>query len=370
MKRKSRNRILSIFLAVLIVGGGLVLYRLGVFSKKDPDPGASEAAARPTAMLSGRTIPAKGLLIQSGAVRDAISVNGSTTANEVVMVSSELPGKITKIFFQEGGFVKRGAPLVQLDVDELKAQRDRLVVRQQLTRSIAERLQGLYQKEGVSLQEYEIARAEADQVDAELALIDVQIDKRTVRAPFDGLLGLRQVSEGSYLAPGMTIVSLVNVNPINVEFSVPERYVRVADKGTRVSFQLDGISKAYEAVVIAKEPNVDPTTRTLRLKASAPNPGGQILPGAFANVQVSLRFFDNAIMVPTQAVIPEMGGRKVFVYRDGKAVSMQIETGIRQEEEIQVVSGLQAGDTLIITGMLQLQDGMNVSLTEVIGGGS
>jgi membrane fusion protein (multidrug efflux system) len=361
--KKSRIRILSIILAFVLVGGALVLYRLGIFSPKQPE--LPTTGAQPAAMRGFEVIPVKAIVIRTGALQDAINVNGSTVANEEVMIASEVQGKITKIAFQEGTMVRRGTPLVQLDVDELKAQRERLLVRQQLTRKIAERLEGLYKKEGVSLQEYEIARAEADQVDAELALIDVQITKRLVRAPFDGILGLRQVSEGSFVSAGTPIVSLVNTNPIMIEFAVPERYSSSISSGTRINFLMDGTPERFTATVVAKDPNIDLTTRTLKLKASAPNPNGKILPGAFANVRVNLQSFSNAIMIPTQAIMPEMGGKKVYVYRDGKAEAVDIETGIRQEDMIQVTKGLQNGDTIITTGILQLRPGAAVRITEV-----
>lgn len=362
--RKSSIRILAFILAVIIFGGAIYLYTTGYFSKEETPMAEDGASARQTSFGESVT-PVKAVVINSGVVQDAIYVNGSTVSNESVTIASEVAGKINKILFREGSYVKAGTPLVQLDINELQAQRDRLLVRQQLTRKIAERLEGLYKKEGVSLQEYEIAKAEADQVDAELDLVDVQISKRTVNAPFSGLLGLKQVSEGSYLSPGEEIVNLVSTNPINIEFSVPERYSLSIDRGTKVKFKLDGTNEEYSATVIAKEPNIDPTTRTLKLKASAPNPGGRILPGAFANVTVNLQRFGNAIMIPTEAVIPELGGKKVFVYRNGKAESVLVETGIRSEEMIQVLSGLENGDTVITTGILQIRPGGDVTITEL-----
>lgn len=362
--RKSFTRIILVIVSVIVFGVAIYLYNTGAFSGETPTP-KENATAQPASLSGGRVTPVEAILIQSGSVRDVIYVNGSTMPNEEVVISSEVAGKITKLLMKEGTYVNKGVPLVQLDVAELKAQRERLLVQQQLAQKIAERLEGLYKREGVSLQEYEIARAEADQVKAELALLNVQIEKRTVKAPFNGLLGLREVSEGSYLSPGMPIVSLVSVNPINIEFSVPERYGRDVNKGTPIDFRLDGTTDTYKATVIAKEPNIDPTTRTLKLKAQAPNPSGRILPGAFANVSVNLQFFDEAIMIPTKAVIPELGGKTVFVYRDGKAQSINIETGIRREEEIQVISGLERGDTLIVTGILQVKDGASVEITKI-----
>lgn len=336
------------------------------FCKKEPAPTAQNVNARPVGRAErGGPTPVEALIVKPSKAEEIIYVNGSTMPNEEVMVTSEVPGKVTKILFREGNLIRRGASLVQLDVAELRAQRDRLVVNQKLKRTIAERLEGLYQREGVSLQEFEIARAEADQVDAELALMTVQLSKRTVKAPFDGMLGLRQVSEGSYLSPGTAIVNLVSVNPINIEFSVPERYGRDVNKGTRINFQLDGFNETIPAIVVAKEPNVDATTRTIKLKAEAPNPNGRIVPGAFANVSVKLRNFENTIMIPTQAILPELEGKTVFVYRGGKATPVPVETGIRREDLIQVTKGLSQGDTVITTGIMQIRPGAEVNLTKV-----
>ncbi|MBK7870022.1 MAG: efflux RND transporter periplasmic adaptor subunit [Saprospiraceae bacterium] len=367
--RKKLIRNLAIFLSIVIFGGAIYLYSTGYFSKNKTPQLSEEGSARPAAMRGGpgedAPTPVEGVTIKAGSLYDVIYVNGSTVPNEEVVITSEVPGKITQILFKEGSYIKKGAAIVQLDIAELKAQRERLLVQQQLTQKIAERLEGLYKKEGVSLQEYEIARAEADQVDAELGLIDVQLSKRSIKSPFDGLLGLRQVSEGSYMSPGTPIVSLVSTNPINIEFAVPERYSQNVDKGTKVTFRMDGTNDEFSATVIAKEPNIDATTRTLKLKATAPNPSGKILPGAYVNVTVNLRNFNEAIMIPTQAIVAELEGKKVYVYKNGKAEQIDIETGIRRADLIQVTKGLNYGDTVITTGILQIRPGASVEITKI-----
>ncbi|MDZ4681187.1 MAG: efflux RND transporter periplasmic adaptor subunit [Saprospiraceae bacterium] len=359
---KRTIRILALVLAAVIFGGAFWLFQTGFFSAETAAPPGKETGG--SGMPKQENIPIKAMLIKSGELTDYISVNGSTVANEKVFVSSEVAGKITDIKFSEGMLVKKGAVLVQLDNQELQAQMRELQVRKDLTQKIAERLQGLYAKEGVSLQEYEIARAEADQVKAQISLLGVQIEKRTIRAPFEGLLGLRQVSDGAYLSPGSPIVELVSINPINIEFSIPEKYSRQVARGTRINFRLDGSDEKFSATVVAKEPNIDANTRTLKLKASAPNPQGRILPGAFTNISVNLSKSDKAIMIPTQAIIPELNGKKVYVYKSGKAEAVNIETGVRQDTYIQVTSGLSPGDTLITTGILQVKPGSDVTITE------
>lgn len=363
--KKSSTRILA-FAGILVVVAVIALYRLGFFSEKpEQDTEVKQQTAVATANTSSgssNALPVSGMLIQPTSVIDFISVNGSTRPDEEVTVTSEVPGKVVKILFKEGSRVSRGTALVQLDDTELQAQRERLVVQQNLNQKIAERLQALYEREGVSLQEYEVAKAEVEKVKAEISLVDAQLAKRTIRAPFSGVLGLRMVSEGSYLSPGTAIVKLVSINPIEIEFAVPEKYSRVVGPGTEVAFRLDGSDTDYQAKVIATEPVIDAQTRTFMLKASAPNPNGRILPGAFANVIVNLQEYAGSIMVPTEAIIPELGGKKVFVARGGTAQPVEVETGIRQEANIQVVSGLSEGDTLITSGVLQLRSGSPVDI--------
>lgn len=364
---KKRSARLLAFLGIALVIAVIVLYRLGYIGNAEqqklaegPKDSAPVAAAKTG---GGSALPVRGMLIQPTSVIDFISVNGSTQPDEEVTVSSEVPGKVLKILFREGTRVRKGTSLVQLDDTELQAQRQRLVVQQNLNQKISERLQALYEKEGVSLQEYEVAKAEVEKVKAEIALVDAQLDKRVIRAPFSGVLGLRMVSEGSYLSPGTPIVNLVSINPIEIAFSVPEKYSRAVGPGTEVTFRLDGRNDDFTAKVIATEPVIDAQTRTFLLKASAPNPQGQILPGAFANVTVNLKEYAASIMIPTEAVIPELGGKKVFVARNGTAQSVEVETGIRQEATIQVLSGLTEGDTLITSGILQLRAGAPVDIT-------
>jgi len=351
-------------LGIVIATIGFILFQSGILRKEKPEPpeegqpGTLAADARPA-------IPVEAIVAAPEALRDIIIVNGSTVPNEEVSITSEVAGKIIRILFQEGRLANKGERLIQLDDEELRAERERLVVQRNLNEKIAERLQSLYKKEGVSLQDYEIAVAEVEKVKAEIALVDAQLEKRVVKAPFSGRLGLRQVSEGSYLSPGMPIVSLVSINPIKLEFNVPEKYSSLVGQGARVTFRLDGSARDYSATVIAREPNVNPETRTLLLKASAPNPDGSILPGAFAYVTVNLKEFNQAILVPTQAIIPELNTQSVYVYRSGKAEQVEVLTGLRRDSLIQITEGLLPGDTVITTGLLQIRPGADITISSL-----
>lgn len=362
---KTFTRILAIILAVVVFGAAFYIYRYKPFQDEDSADETARAAMAASSESDPLETPVRAMIASESSLLDFISVNGSTVAREEVMVSSEVPGKIIKILFREGNFVEKGTPLVELDHQELEAQRERLLVQKELSEKIAERMKALYDREGVSLQEYEVAASEAKQVQAEIALVNVQLDKRTISAPFSGVLGLRQVSEGSYVSPGMAIVQLVSTNPIDLEFTIPEKYSSSVERGGKVTFTIDGTSEAYQATILAKEPNINAETRTLRVKASAANRNGTLLPGAFTQVQVNLRSFDNTILLPTQAIVPELGGKSVYLYRNGVAESVEVETGIRKDAQIQVLSGVKEGDTVITTGVLQIRTGAPVRISQI-----
>ncbi|MDW8466642.1 MAG: efflux RND transporter periplasmic adaptor subunit [Chloroherpetonaceae bacterium] len=195
-------------------------------------------------------------------------------------------------------------------------------------------------------------------------IIKAQIDKTEVRAPFNGVVGLRYVSVGSYISPTTRIASIQNICPLKLDFSIPEKYATLVRKGDKVLFRVQGIDKVLEGQVYAIEPKIDPATRTLPIRAIYPNSDRRILPGAFAEVELLLQNADSAVMIPSEALVPELKGQKVFVAKQGKAVAKSVEIGLRTDREIQVTSGLSDGDTVITTGILQLRPGMAVQFVE------
>ena len=189
-----------------------------------------------------------------------------------------------------------------------------------------------------------------------------QIDKTEIRAPFRGFIGLKYVSEGSYISTNRRIANLIDMNPIKIEFSVPEKYAGKVQVNDRITFTVQGREQTYDARVFAIEPRLDPFTRTMTMRAVTPNPTGELIPGSFAQVKLIIEENENAIMIPTHALIPELGGQKVFLYKNGVAEPVAVETGMRTEQVIQVTHGLQPGDTLITSGMLQLRLGLAVEI--------
>lgn len=291
---------------------------------------------------------------------ERLSTTGTIRANEEVDLVSETAGIIEAIRFDEGAPVEKGDILIQIDDAELQAQRDRVIHRLHLA-EIREQRQNELRKQGVaSEQDYDLAVSELNVLRAELRVIEAQIDQTTIRAPFSGIVGLRFASEGSFVTPQTRIAALQDLDPVKVDFRVPETYAGRIRTGSRVDFRVKGSPRERQATIYAIEPRVDPETRSLLIRARAPNPGGVLLPGAFADVTLSVGEVPDALVVPSIAVIPELGGRKVFVVEEGHAQPRSVETGIRTESEVQILSGLEAGDEVIVSAIQRLRPDLPV----------
>lgn len=365
MNRKTINKLRAILmLSILILLA--VLYQRGLLTLPGTESsGTGGNSAVPPTAPAARTTPVRATVVHFGPLSEYITVSGSTVPSDEVIISPEVPGIITEIAFREGAMVNKGDLLVSLDDSELAAQLHRLEVAADLNRRIAERLEGLYARKGVSLQEYEIAVAEYDKSKADIELVRTQLAKREIRAPFRGRLGLKQVSRGAFVSPGAAIVSLVRTDPLKVEFSVPEKYSTAIGPGTPVAIEVGYLDAPLPGKVEAADPVIDPDTRSWTLRAVTSNPEGAVLPGAFAQVKVRLKEFESTAIIPTEAIIPELGGKKVYVYRNGEARAVSVSTGIRQESMIQITEGLHEGDTVITTGILQIREGSPVTITEL-----
>ncbi len=224
----------------------------------------------------------------------------------------------------------------------------------------------MLEKQAISQESYDQTLNELKTLNAEIALVNARIEKTEIRAPFDGIIGLRYVSIGDYISPSTRITSLQNIDPIKIDFSIPEKYTPVVSAGDQIQFTAESLSESYEGEVYAIEPNIDSETRTLQLRAIAPNTDAAILPGAYVRVELILEEIPDALMIPTEALIPEIQGQKVYKVHRGQATPQPVETGIRTADKIQVLSGLQPRDTVITAGLLQLRPGASVQITEIM----
>jgi membrane fusion protein (multidrug efflux system) len=321
------------------------------------------SAPQTEAPLSRPALNINAEVLKEQVLSDKIVRIGSTIPDEEVDLSFESSGKIIAIYFKEGTQVKAGDLLAKINDKPLLAQQKKLEAELPLARDRVYRQRTLLEKDAVSQEAFEQVTTDYEKLMADIELVKANIAQTELRAPFDGVIGLRSVSEGAYATPATVIAKLTKVSPIKIEFSIPERYASDVGEGTVISFSLessDGILREFKAKVYAVESNLDPATRSLRVRAVYPNENGAIQPGRYLSVEITKQEIRNALAVPSEAIIPEMGKSMVYLYKAGKAQPVEITTGLRSESHVQALSGLHAGDTLITTGVMQLRTDMPV----------
>lgn len=346
---------------ILIAVIGVLIIGFALYPKLKPSgEGAATQAPRGS---TGMAVDAVAVLPQR--IENAIRATGTILANESVELRSEIPGRVERIYFREGQKVKKGEVLFAIDDQEIVAQVERLRFVQKLNEDIEFRQRQLLEREAISREEYEIALTSLNTTLSDLKEREARLEKHRYLAPFDGVIGLRQVSEGSYITPGDLFGTLYNINPVKIEFAVPERYGNEVQQGDSVFFSVEASPETFSGVVYAYEPRVDPRTRTVAIRALSRNDRQILMPGQFARISYVLDVIEDALMVPSEAVIPELNGHKIFVYRGGKVEEQRVDIGMRTEREVQIVAGFQPGDTIITSGILQIRPGMPVSIREV-----
>ncbi len=299
-------------------------------------------------------------------MNELIYSTGSLIPDEEVELSFEAAGKVVGIFFKEGTRVKKGELLAKINDRPLQAQLLKLQAQRKLSEEREFRQRQLLDRDAISRESYDQVATELQSLEADIMLIVARISETELRAPFDGIVGLRMVSEGAFATTQTKIVQLVKISPLKIEFSIPERYAGEVTPGYPITFVIDGVQKSFTAEVYAVAPKVDINTRTIVARAYYPNKNEELKPGRFASVRALLSKIDNTISVPTEAVIPEMEGEKVFIIKNGKAKEVKVTLGLRTESHVQIQKGLNFGDTLLTTAILQLRQGIPVQLDTLV----
>ena len=293
---------------------------------------------------------------------DEILTVGKLVPDEEVQLTFETSGKITDIYFEEGTYVEKGTLLAKVNDSQLQAQLSRLEAQVPLAQERVYRQSALLQRDAVSKEALEIVNTELATLNADIEQVKAQIKMTELRAPFDGIIGLRQVSVGAYASPSTIIATLTSITPIKIEFTVSERYAKDVKKGTNLTFSVDGYTTPFEAKVYATESSLDPETHNLSVRAIYDNIDQKLMPGQYTGIRLKQKEITDAISVPAEAIVPEMGKNKVFVYRNGKAEPVDVITGLRTDAEVQIVDGLHSGDTILTSGTLQLRKGSAVNI--------
>ncbi len=305
------------------------------------------------------------LIIKTKFIQDKIFSNGTFISNEEVELRSEISGKITKILFKEGQPIKKGTLLVKINDAELQATLKKNETIESLARDKEYRAKELFNKNLTSQQEYDNALSELNSAQADVEFTKAQLEKTEIKAPFDGIIGLRSVSEGSYISPTSKIATLQSINPLKVDFSVPQKYFDIVKEGKTILVKIASTGKTYVGKIYAVEPKIDQSSRTVQVRAIISNDKKELTPGAYVEIDLVLREIKDAIMVPSEAIVPDVQGDKVFVYRNGKAVPQLVTQSIRTENEVQIINGLSVGDTIIVSGIIQLKPNAPVKLNTI-----
>lgn len=287
-----------------------------------------------------------------------IPATGTLLARESVEIVSELNRRLVRIHAKEGARVKKGALMFELDRADLDAELGRLQVQIRLATTNSERMKALHAGGMASQQELEQSQAELDNLEAQRKVLAVTSSKTKLLAPFAGTLGLRRVSEGAWVSPNTVLATLHDTTTLKLDFTLPERYAGFVRLGLEFRFQVAGQSQPLKGKVLALEPAVSELSRSVVVRGEVAN-ATDLMPGAFATVQLPTRV-EQALFVPNIAVIPGADGRRVFLVRDGVARAKLVELGERSESRAQVLSGVAAGDQLIVSNLLRVRDGAPV----------
>jgi membrane fusion protein, multidrug efflux system len=309
---------------------------------------------------------AVGFIISPTQMSELINSTGTLKPDEEVDLAFETSGKIVSINFTEGTRVKKGDLLAKINDRPLQAQLEKLESQLKMAEAKEFRQRSLLDKDAISQESYDQVQTDVQTIKADINLIKARISETELRAPFDGNIGLRNLSEGSFATSSTKISRLIKISPIKIEFSIPEKYASEIKIGYPITFNIDGSNEVYKASVYAVDPKIDIDTRTIVLRALYPNKDEELKSGRYAGITLQMSQIDNAIAIPTEALIPEMEGEKVFIYKNGKAQSVKVNTGLRTESKIQITEGLKFGDTVITSGIMQLRQNLPIILDTVI----
>jgi len=328
--------------------------------------GGKEAAKAKDAKGGGpKGMTAEGFVVSASALSSSYQSNGNLIPNEAINVYPEVSGRITGIHFREGSVVHKGDLLVTLFNGDIEAQIQKLKAQRKLQVITKERQDQLLEINGISRQDYDNTITQIASIDADIAYNQAQLRKLEVRAPFDGVAGLRNVSIGAIVSSATLVTSIQQVNPLKMDFLVPEQYKDIVHKDDIVHFTVAGMPDTMQGKIIAMQPGADMTTHNITMRALVQNNSGKLFPGTFTNVFITLDRKSEAITIPSQSIIPTSRDKQVAVVRNGKVDMTIVQTGERLQARVEILQGLKPGDTVLTTGMMQVKQDMAVKVSKV-----
>jgi membrane fusion protein (multidrug efflux system) len=322
-----------------------------------------DATPTPGPALMMMALPVKAAQAKNEAIAAKIEAVGDVQAGESVVLRPEITGRIASIRFEEGHKVKAGDVLVELNSEEQRAALAQSQASVQVQQQGFQRIREVKVRNLVSQQQYDEALAQLQNAQALLEGDKFRLSRTVLHAPFDGIIGLRQVSIGDYVSPGQALVNLESLDPIKLDFRLPEKYASKVVKGLRVEVTVEAWpNRVFTGEILAVDPKLDEATRTLKARAKLTNADLALKPGMFARVLLSLGAARPALFVPEQAI--EVKGSKTTLYRivDGKVVLTTVKTGDRHPGSVEIIDGVAAGEWVVTDGQLKLHDGMPVTI--------
>lgn len=342
-----------------IVFALLFLAACGAKTKKD-EPRSAGANRQQMVMAVDAYI------VKTEPFAENIEVPGSVIANEATEIHPEVSGRIVQLNVAEGRQVAKGALLAKLYDADLQAQLKKLQVQLQIAKTNEERSAQLLKIQGISKADYDASLLNVNNINADIAIIRADISKTEIRAPFNGKLGLKNISPGAYVTPTSIIAVINQTGQLKLDFTVPEKYTGQIKIGQIVNFTYEGSTKTYTAKVTATESSVAENTRSLKVRSIVQTKDDKLLPGAFAKVKLSFDPNPSTILIPTQAVLPQARVKKVILYNNGIATFTDVTTGIRDSSRVQITDGLKTGDTIVITGLLSLRPEGKIRINKIV----
>lgn len=352
-------RPLLIILAIIAILAAVKIFIL------DRDTKKTETLQTEALANSDKRIPVDVYIAEEVNKNYTVYASGTLVPNEEVEIKSEVSGRLIQLNINEGKYIQKGSLIAKLYDEDLKAQIKKIEFEEELAEQIEARQNKLLEIDAISKEEYDMAVNRVNTLSTDKELLQLQLEKTEVRAPFSGVMGLKSISEGAYITPATVLASLVQTSPLKIDFSLPEKYSNRVTVGHKIIFEVDGRTEKFEGKIIALDPRIDEDLRTLNVRAVTSNRGTELLPGMFVRVEVPLGD-ENLMMIPTQAIVPILKGKKVFVMKNGFAEEVEVTTGLRTEDRISVDSGLQVGDSLIVSSLMSIENGTSVKLRNVV----
>lgn len=349
-----RRLLAALGLVALAAGGGVAGWL--VFAEPASDARETQEESRPP-------VPVETARAERGRAATVIAATGTLRASESVVVQPEVGGRVTALPFEQGQAVRAGDPLVELDKVTFAAERDRAEAALVLARENFRRAERLAQQGATAARALDEARAALRSAEAELVLATARLERATVRAPFDGVVGLREISVGRYVTPGDELVRLLRIDPLDLDFRVPERWLTRLRPGQRVAVTVDALpGTAFTGTVAALDPLIDVNGRAVRVRASIANPDGVLRPGLFARVRLEVEERPDAVLVPEAAVVLQESGPVVYRVAGGEAVAVPVATGVRRGGLVEITQGLAAGEEVVVSGHVRLRERARVEI--------